>query len=275
LTADGVLVGWGRGQVAGPIETGGKPLQGITGFAASRSGGNRFSLALRSDGTVFGWGDGRQGQTAVPAGLGDVIAICAGDSQGLALKADGTVASWGLGGPPPPGLSNVVAISAGNTFGHDLALTRDGRVIAWWAREGVSYGWNVPEGLSNVMAVATGWNHCLALKRDGTVMGWGFNSEGQSTGISGGNSGTQATGLVMVAGQLLTDVAAIAASYEYSLALKKDGTLVSWGRTSRGLVPEGLSNVVAISASGSYCLAITTNPAVAKRFSRSPVRKMP
>ena len=53
-----------------------------------------------------------------------------------------------------------------------------------------------------------------------------------------------------------------------SLALKKDGTVVGWGRICGEpvIVPAGLSNVVAIAAGQTYCLAITTNSAVAERF---------
>ena len=34
---------------------------------------------------------------------------------------------------------------------------------------------NVPAGLSNVVAVATGARHCLALNADGTIIAWGKN----------------------------------------------------------------------------------------------------
>ena len=47
-----------------------------------------------------------------------------------------------------------------------------------------------------------------------------------------------------------------------------DGTVVYWGYSPyhRLDVPEGLSNVVAIAAGHGYCLAITTNRAVAEKF---------
>ena len=41
------------------------------------------------------WGDDQLGQSTVPAGLGDVIAVAAGVCHSLALKADGTVVAWG------------------------------------------------------------------------------------------------------------------------------------------------------------------------------------
>lgn len=50
------------------------------------------SLALKSDGTVVGWGNGSGG--TIPPGLESVVSIAAGDHS-LALKSDGTVVAWG------------------------------------------------------------------------------------------------------------------------------------------------------------------------------------
>jgi alpha-tubulin suppressor-like RCC1 family protein len=247
-------------------------LAGVTAFAASKSTANSFSIALTSDGTVVVWGEGRQGQTAAPAGLSNVTAVSAGELQALALNADGTVASWGWGNPAPPGLSNVVAISAAGIAGRNLALTRDGRVVDWWARPSV-YDSKVPEGLGNIIAISAGWSHGLALRNDGTVVGWGSDDVGQATGVSHTAGGSQATGLVMVAGQVVSNVVAVAAAHDFSLALKKDGTVASWGRSFGVALPAGLDGVVVISAAGYYCLAITTNPAVAARFRPSSAER--
>jgi alpha-tubulin suppressor-like RCC1 family protein len=54
-----------------------------------------------------------------------------------------------------------------------------------------------------VTAVAGGHRHSLALKRDGTVVGWGSNYEGQASPPAG-----------------LTGVTAIAAGPYHSLALQ-------------------------------------------------------
>ena len=71
------------------------------------STGDNHSLALKSDGTVVGWGSYGSGQATPPAGLSDVVAIAAGGFHGLALKLDGTVVGWGDDGfgqaTPPPG----------------------------------------------------------------------------------------------------------------------------------------------------------------------------
>ena len=80
------------------------------------------SLALKSDGTVYAWGYNAYGQTNVPAGLNNVVAIACGGYHDLALKSDGTVVGWGDTLQAPvygqatnnPAATNVVAIAAGN-----------------------------------------------------------------------------------------------------------------------------------------------------------------
>src|SRR5688572_22173129 len=66
------------------------------------------------NGTVIAWGDNRHGQTDVPSGLSNVLAIAAGEWHNLALKTDGTVIAWGANnagqGSVPSDLSNVVVI---------------------------------------------------------------------------------------------------------------------------------------------------------------------
>ena len=57
--------------------------------------GGIHSLALKTDGTVVGWGLNDDGQTTIPGGLSNAVAIAAGHAHSLALKTDGTVVGWG------------------------------------------------------------------------------------------------------------------------------------------------------------------------------------
>ena len=129
----------------------------------SISSGLRHCLALKSDGTVWAWGDNEWGQ------LGD-----------------GTTTSRYI---PTPinNLTGVVAISAGHY--HSLALKSDGTVWAWGDNESGELGTGdtvsslVPvqvKGLEHVTVIADGEAHSLALKNDGTVWSWGNNENGQS-----------------------------------------------------------------------------------------------
>ena len=144
--------------------------------AQSIAAGGNFSLVLKSNQTVVGWGDNSYGQTSIPDSLTNATTIAAGSSFGLALKSNGTVVGWGDNGygqtSIPGGLTNVTSILAGAL--HSLALKKDGSVVGWGDN---GYGQtNVPPGLTNVSAIAAGALHSLALKTDGTVTGWGAGS---------------------------------------------------------------------------------------------------
>ena len=80
----GSVYGWGF------LKLPNEPLTNINQIAA----GDIHSLALKSDGTIAGWGDNRHGQ-ATPPEEKDFIAIAAGDLHSLGLKSDGTIVGWG------------------------------------------------------------------------------------------------------------------------------------------------------------------------------------
>ncbi len=104
----------------------------------SISAGEYHTLALKADGTVVAWGAGTVinpsggflgadlGQSIVPAGLSNVVAVAAAGYHSLALRVDGSVVGWG--NIPSPGFlqSNVVAIASAQD--HNLAI-RSGRQL--------------------------------------------------------------------------------------------------------------------------------------------------
>ncbi|MEK7678105.1 MAG: PQQ-binding-like beta-propeller repeat protein, partial [Verrucomicrobiota bacterium] len=190
---------------------------------------------------VYNQGD-QYGQSTVPQGLSNVVAIAAGGYHNLALRNDGTLIAWGRNdfgqANIPAGLSNVAAIAAGQFY--NLVLKTDGTVVDWGGVY-VNGGVGVPSGLSNVVAIAAGDGHSLALREDGTVVAWGNNGYGEVNVPAG-----------------LSNVVAVAAGYYHSLALRGDGTVAAWGMGQYGAtnVPAGLSRVVAISAGHSYSLAL-------------------
>ncbi|MCC6937719.1 MAG: T9SS type A sorting domain-containing protein [Flavobacteriales bacterium] len=113
LKSDGTVWSWGadfQGQLGNDAALVNQPtpvqvasLTGVIGISA----GSQHSLALKSDGTVWSWGDDEFGQLgddvasvdhATPvqvATLTDISEIAAGGLHCLALKSDGTVWSWG------------------------------------------------------------------------------------------------------------------------------------------------------------------------------------
>ena len=200
--------------------------------------------AIDAHGYPIAWGWNSYGQSSVPVGLKNGVAIAAGGYHSLALKSDGTVAAWGgdWAGQTnvPVGLKNVLAVAAGSD--HSLALKSDGTVVAWG--DNGNGQTNVPVGLTNVVAIAAGLWHSLALKSDGTVVAWGYNNDGETNVPAG-----------------LTNVVTVAAGWVHSLALKSDGTVVAWGGDPGGQtdVPAGLTNVVAIAAGGWHSLAVKSS----------------
>ncbi|MDB6111000.1 MAG: Alpha-tubulin suppressor and related protein-like protein, partial [Pedosphaera sp.] len=195
-------------------------------------------------GRLKAWGGGTLGETNVPAGLSNVVAIASGASHGLGLRNDGTVVAWGSNNSGqtnvPPGLSNVIAVAGG--MQHSLALLANGTVAAWGDN---TYGQtNVPPGLNNVVAISAGANHNLALKADQTVTAWGDNLYGQTNVPAG-----------------LTNIVSVAAGFGHNLALKADGTVTAWGYNNLGQtnVPAGLNHVVAVAAGQYHSLVLKSD----------------
>ncbi len=128
------------------------------------------------------------------------IAISAGTSTFLALKENGTVWGWGQNSygqigdgtqmdrskPTRTLISEVVAISAGGDFG--MALKKDGTVWTWGDNSKGALGDGTTTGrlkpgpvpnLSDIKAISAGWTFAVALKKDGTLWAWGNNKSGQ------------------------------------------------------------------------------------------------
>ncbi len=242
------VVSWGRNDFNQS-----DPPSGLTN-AVQICGGRAFSLALRNNGGVTGWG--QDPAATVPEGLAGVKAIAAGWQHALALLSDGTIRAWGTETTNaswnitevPAGLSGVTSISAGGC--HSLALRNEGTVAAWGSNQAGES--SVPTDLSGVVGIAAGGLHSLALKSDGTVVAWGDNTYGQQNVPVG-----------------LSAVAAVAAGWTHSVALKANGTVVCWGSNGHGesMVPAGLSNVVAVAAGGypgdsAYTMALRSDGAI-------------
>jgi hypothetical protein len=222
----------------------------VTNTVGSVTSSNAVLTVVRL--MVVAWGDNVYGQTNVPVGATNVMAIAGGGYHSLALQTNGTVVAWGYdqyGETDVPGdLTNGIAIAAG--LDYSLALRADRTVVAWGDN---TYGQtNVPADLTNVVAIAGGSFHSLALRADGTVVAWGYNAYGQTNVPAG-----------------LTNVVAVAAGYLHSLALSADGTVTGWGAGTNNtgsfpefgqvMVPAGLTNVVAISAGYFHNLALQAN----------------
>ena len=293
LLSDGTVLSWGEngeGQLGhGPVGTFPRPGQAMPPVPSPRAvvglsgvtqivAGTRFAIALRDDGTVVAWGDGQLGALgdgkgtgsgshyAVPfprpvTGLSNVVGIAAGYSFGLALRNDGSVWGWGaneygqLGDTAVDfkatpvrlgGLSNVRSVHGTGRTG--LAVLADGAVVAWGRNEvGLL---DAPDtklarsatpvrivGLAGVRQIATSSmaGHVLALMADGTVRGWGDNSFSQLS------RGPIVEGKVLVP---LKDVLMVAAGGPHSFYVMPDGRVLTTGFRMADLVDRAPREVV-------------------------------
>lgn len=141
-------------------------------------------------------------------------------------------------------LARVKAIAAGAE--HTIALTKDGKVLAWganWAGQ-LGDGATVPQStpvpvkghdgqgrLEGIIAIAAGTEHSVALRDDGTVWAWGGNRYGQL----GDGTTDERNRPVQVRGKAgeghLEGITAIAAGVGNTVALKDDGTVWVLGRS--------------------------------------------
>ncbi|MCK5161111.1 MAG: hypothetical protein KAQ99_06005, partial [Candidatus Aureabacteria bacterium] len=187
---------------------------GLSNIVAIIAGGYH-SLALDSDGNVWAWGSGSDGEMGdgttdskhTPAqvpGVDSITAIAATEMSCYALRSNGTVYGWGSGG-----------------WG-ELAQGGDD-----WTDK-LSPVVVVPDG---VKAIAAGGTHALFIKTDGTLEACGSNWSGQ---LGDGTTETK-NYLVSVVG--LTDVVAAATGMTRSLALTGNGTLWEWGGANTIPVP--------------------------------------
>ena len=179
----------------------------------SVAAGGDFTVALKTDGTLWAWGGNDYGQlgngtvvsTAQPVQVLDqVTAVSAGDYHVAAIRADGTLWTWG-----------------DNLYGQLGDGTRDS----------VSAPHQV---LADVRFAVMGDYHAAAISTDGTLYTWGSNLDGQ-LGTGGlGDTMDEETGAMLqltpTAVSLPAAVSNVTVGAGHTAAILSDGTLWTWGR---------------------------------------------
>jgi alpha-tubulin suppressor-like RCC1 family protein len=248
LGSDGHLYAWGEninGQLGNGTTSGTDSTSPVAVSAGAIpagvsitqiSAGAFYSLALGSDGHVYGWGNNASGNLgngtttpvsvsapvvmsagAIPTGV-TITQISAGQDHSLMLGSDGHVYATGsnaageLGdGSATPSSSSPVAVSAGA----------------------------IPTGVT-IIQISAGFSHSLALGSDGHVYAWGSNINGQ-LGNGTTTSAPVNTPVAVSAGAIPVGVSLtqISAGGHHSLALGSDAHVYAWGRNGDGELGNG------------------------------------
>jgi alpha-tubulin suppressor-like RCC1 family protein len=267
------------------------------------------ALAIKSNGTLWTWGDDTQGQLGLnsryvdrssPVQIGALTSwsqIVTGDRRSFAIKTDGTLWAWGFNDDGQLGLGDTARrsspvqvgaltdwyrITAGT--GATVALKTNGTMWSWGNNNDGELGQNtnytdkrsspVQIGALTTWAnVDSGRDHVVATKTDGTLWVWGRNYDGQ---LGLGDAGTYGvpppnrSSPVQVGA--LTTWSRGSGGSRFTIALRNNGALWSWGLNSNGQL--GLGNTVSrsspvqigalttwskIAAGNSGCMAIKTD----------------
>jgi alpha-tubulin suppressor-like RCC1 family protein len=230
--------------------------------------GNRYTAAIKTDGTLWTWGYGAQGNlgnatvffTSTPvttfSGGTNWKQVSAGFYTTAAIKTDGTLWTWGygaqgnLGNASVTGRSTPVTTFAGGTNWkqvtcgqyHTAAIKTDGTLWTWgrgsYARlgNGITTGSAVYistpittfAGGTNWKQVSCGTDNTAAIKTDGTLWVWGQSKSGTGSAIN--YASTPITTFAGGTNWKQVDCRGIS----HTAAIKTDGTLWTWGAGSSG-----------------------------------------
>jgi alpha-tubulin suppressor-like RCC1 family protein len=259
LRTDGYLFAWGWNQTGalgdGTVTPSSVPKLIGTGYKAVAAG-DWHSLALKTDGSLWAWGDNSHGQLGLtasgsrltPTSVGSGFkAIAAGSNFSLVVANDGSLYQLGSGYFVSAQVgSGYTAVAAG--YQHALALKSDGSLYAWGDNsfgqlgDGTTTAKPGPSKIgSGFVAIFAGYSNSFALKADGTLWGWGANESGQL--------GDGSTSNRLVPTLIGSDYSAVAAGRidvlnykkvaKFTVGIKTDGTVWSWGSNYGGHLGDG------------------------------------
>ncbi|MEO8551279.1 MAG: RCC1 repeat-containing protein, partial [Kofleriaceae bacterium] len=216
--------------------------------------GRGHSCAVRTDGTVWCWGQNDSGQlgdgtatdSSVPVQARDLAgatAVGAGDGFTCALAGGGSVFCWGRGDQVElgmgtsgarapsqvPGITGATALAVGET--HACVLV-GGAVTCWGANDEGELGdgtqtahgpQNVP-GLGTIIQISAGDASTCALDDAGNAKCWGANDSGQ---LATGDHDRRTTPVAPMG--LINNVTEILAGHGYACAATTAGLMACWG----------------------------------------------
>ncbi|KAA0149885.1 hypothetical protein FNF31_07143 [Cafeteria roenbergensis] len=214
--------------------------------AVAVQGGSRFSLVLRSDGTIHSFGSNGQGQL----GRGNTDTVGHTLSSLAVMREPISVGGW------------AVSVATGGE--HVLVMLSDGTVRAFGRGTygQLGYGSGAGLGLSNItlpsmlasvplggraLAVGAGEHHSLVSLDNGELRAFGRNAEGQlGVGSTTSRGNTMATIPAATGGVMLITAAARQATggKKHSVVVTAEGTVVLTGSNQEGQLAAGATALV-------------------------------
>lgn len=225
----------------------------------SISMGDFSTSAIKSDGTLWSWGNNGLGELGIgntvnsdyPIQVGtdhDWASIAVGGHHTLAIKSNGTLWAWGWNqyGQLGDGTTTDKAIpiqigtdfnwkSVAADYGSSAAIKTDNTLWTWGDNSSgaVGNGNNVNQLTPVQITANNDWNsvsvgdaHMSAIKNNGTLWTWGFNDSGQLGNASNASSNIP---IQTATAMGLNQWKSVSASRSYTLAIRGDGTLWAWG----------------------------------------------
>ncbi len=245
--------------------------------------GTYGGIALQSDGALQVWGGNNFGQLGISnpstgnlygailyGGTKDWRDISDGATEGFAgIRVDGSLWIWGRNDNGQLGIGTtgnrstpVTTFAGGNNWKqvsmgwkHTVAIKSDGTLWVWGSnlssRLGIgttsSIGVSTPittfAGGNTWKQVACGYGHVMAIKTDGTLWGWGRNTEGQIGIPSISSAGIAAVTIPQQIEDIGYKWKQVSCGAAHCAAIAENGSLWAWGANDYGQIGNDESGI--------------------------------